>query len=269
MAKPTNKTVAASAAVAVGGAIAAGKVAHDLVADRVARKRARRFRLDPDEPVSAGIKRVTRDQLDFALGLLDGRHGGEPDPIHDARKALKRARAILRLCRISLGPERFRQENTILRDAGRSLSGVRDAQVLLETLDELRSDEALPTATWSSFRDELGSEARALERLASDGDGRTNVVVALAGVRERIEVWSLPDDGDALAEGFELVYRKARRARRRALRHPAPENLHELRKRTKDVWHQGQLLSAGAPKRISKLRRRAHKLADVLGSSTT
>lgn len=242
MAKPANKTVAASAAVAVGGAIAAGKVAHDLVADRAARKRARRFRLDPEEAASAGIKRVARDQLDFAIGLLDGRHGGKPEPIHDARKALKRARAVLRLCRIWLGPERFCQENTILRDAGRSLSGVRDAQALLETLDELRSDEALPITTWSGFRDALGPEARALERLARDGDERTNVVVALAGVRERIEVWSLPDDGDALAEGFELVYRKARRARRRAQRHPAPENLHELRKRTKDVWYAGQLL---------------------------
>ena len=266
MANRNNKTVAASAAVAMGGAIAAGKVAHDLVAERSERKRARRFRLDPDEPVGAGIERIADGQLELAIGLLDGRRGAEPDAIHDARKALKRLRAVLRLGRIWLGPARFHQENTILRDAGRSLSGIRDAQVLLETLDELRSEDALPGETWSRFRDRLDSESRALEQSAHNGDGRTNVVVALAGVRERVEVWPAPEDEEALTEGLERVYGKARRARRRAQRHPTPENLHELRKRTKDVWHAGQLLSPVAPKRISNLRRRAHKLGDVLGS---
>jgi CHAD domain-containing protein len=81
-----------------------------------------------------------------------------------------------------------------------------------------------------------------------------------------VAVWPAPGDADALADGLEQVYRKARRARRRAAQHPTAENFHELRKRTKDVWYAGQLLSPVSPKRISKLRRRAHKLADVLGS---
>jgi CHAD domain-containing protein len=173
---------------------------------------------------------------------------------------------VLRLCRQWLGEERFRQENTILRDAGRSLSGARDAQVLVETLDALRESpgEDLPDGVWSAFRVRLVSEADAQAGGEDDAD---KVAIALAGVRDRVENWPIPDDAgaEALAQGFERVYAKARRAGRRAERKTTTERLHELRKRTKDVWHAGKLLDPLSPKRVGRLRRRAHRLSDALG----
>lgn len=254
--------------MAAGGAIAAGKVVHDLVSERAERKRARRFRLEANETLRAGITRISRGQLDLAIALIDGREGDGPEATHEARKALKRLRALLRLCRPWLGEERFRQENTILRDAGRALSGTRDAQVLVQTLDGLREplDSELPDETWSSFHRALAAEAQG--RAERDGAGEhANVVTALVGVRERVDVWPLPDGAgaEALGPGLKRVYSKARRAARRARRRPTDEHLHELRKRTKDVWHAGQLLGETSPKRTRKLRRRAHRLADVLG----
>lgn len=47
--------------------------------------------------------------------------------IHGARKALKRARANLRLLRDAVGKTAYICENVVLRDAARPLSGVRDA----------------------------------------------------------------------------------------------------------------------------------------------
>lgn len=264
--EPKNaRTAAASAAVVAGGAIVAGKVVRDAVSERSDRQRARRFRLEPGETVRSGIGRIARGQLDLAIALIEGEEGRGPEAIHDARKSLKRVRAVLRLCRDRLGEERFRQENTILRDAGRSMSGARDARVLVETLDRIREPIAadLTDGTWASFRDALENEAEA------DGTGgeEANLATALIGVRERVAVWSLPDDSgpDALADGFRRVYAKGRRALRRAERHPTDEHLHELRKRTKDVWHCGQVLQPVCPKRVKKLRRRAHQLADLLG----
>ena len=268
MGKRSTRTVAASAAVATGGALAAGKVVHDLVAERAERKHARRFRLEADETVREGITRIARGQLDLAIELLDG-GGGRPEAIHEARKALKRIRAVLRVCREWLGEERYRQENTILRDAGRSLSGARDAQVLVETLDGLGEPlgHEVPDGTWSGFRDLLVAESVAQGKLDGREAANANVALALAGVRERVDTWPLPDDGGAerLTDGLERIYAKARRARRRAKRRTTLERLHELRKRTKDVWHAGQLLHPLSPKRTRKLRRRSHRLSDVLG----
>jgi CHAD domain-containing protein len=267
MAKRNTRAVAASAAVAAGGALAAGKVVHDWASERAERKRARRFGLAPEETARAGIVRVGEGQLELAISLLDGREDDGPEAIHEARKTLKRVRAVLRLCRGSLGKDQFRQENTILRDAGRSLSGVRDAQVLVETLEGIREPLAdeLPDATWSGFGDALAADAKAHSE--NGASVNPDVVTALGGVRERVAVWPLPEEAvpEALATGLKRVYSKARDAWRQAEKQPTDENLHELRKRTKDVWHCGQLLSDVSRKRVRRLRRRAHKLADVLG----
>ena len=43
----------------------------------------------------------------------------------------------MRLARGALGDEAYRRENVAFREAGRRLAGVRDASVLIETLDTL------------------------------------------------------------------------------------------------------------------------------------
>ena len=57
--------------------------------------------------------------------------------MHEARKDMKKLRALLRLARGELGEDTFRRENACFRDAGRELAGVRDADVMLDTLTSL------------------------------------------------------------------------------------------------------------------------------------
>jgi CHAD domain-containing protein len=52
---------------------------------------------------------------------------------------------------------------------------------------------------------------------------------------------------------------------RAARKDPSAENLHEWRKRVKDLWHATQIVRAAQPKRLKRVSRRAHKLADLLG----
>ncbi|NIS31707.1 MAG: CHAD domain-containing protein, partial [Actinobacteria bacterium] len=54
--------------------------------------------------------------------------------IHDARKKLKRLRALLRLVRDDIGDSAYHNENVVLRDTARTLAGMRDAGVLRTTL---------------------------------------------------------------------------------------------------------------------------------------
>src|SRR5436190_3926399 len=76
---------------------------------------------------------------------------GEPrvsdSGIHEARKALKKARAALRLLRPRLEPAAYRAENALLRDAGRALAPLREARSMLDALAALRRrDAAAPSA---------------------------------------------------------------------------------------------------------------------------
>ena len=68
-----------------------------------------------------------------------------------------------------------------------------------------------------------------------------------------------------LEPGFERIYRRGRRALKAARADPSTENLHELRKRAKDLWHAAQILRPAAPKPMKQLARRAHALSDVTG----
>jgi len=96
------------------------------------------FRLKPDESVAKGIRRLARNQIDKALDGLTGLSEAEPEEVvHDARKRFKRVRALLRLARCGLGRSLYDREDNRFRDAGRPLSEVRDAGVLVETFDQL------------------------------------------------------------------------------------------------------------------------------------
>jgi CHAD domain-containing protein len=61
------------------------------------------------------------------------------------------------------------------------------------------------------------------------------------------------------------IYRRGRRAYRTARRDPNSENLHELRKRAKDLWYAAQILRPASPKRMKRLARQAHQLSDLIG----
>jgi CHAD domain-containing protein len=212
------------------------------------------YRIDSDEKAGVAVRRVAAAQLDLALDRLRAPEDPGGEAIHDARKALKRTRALLRLSRRLLGTETFQRENHNLRDAGLVLSGVRDSQVLQDTLDkvgvELEGWPATPPADHSGHAEE-----------------RSRAIAAISQTRNRLALWPLPQEGDfsALAPGFRRIYRQGRGALARAQEERGDEQWHELRKRSKDLWHASQLLEAAHPRRMGHVARRAHRLSDLMG----
>jgi CHAD domain-containing protein len=263
---PAARAIAAGA-MASGGALAAGKLVRDRVADRSTRRRTR-FRLYPDEHAADGLRRIARGQIEFASGELES--GDDvAEAVHEARKSFKRMRAVVRLARDPLGDDVYRSENVAFRDTGRELSAARDAQVLRETLDELikRYGNEIDGGAFSGLREALDADARAAhERLAHDAGAVEQVRASLDAAGIRVAAWPLPERADAgmLAPGFERIYKRGRRALKAAERERSDENLHELRKRAKDLWHAAQILRPVSP-RMKRLGRRAHRLSDLLG----
>jgi CHAD domain-containing protein len=261
-------TLAASAALAVGVG-AAAKLAGSRGKAPDPAERKRRYQLEPDETPKQGVSRVAQGELDLTIGLLEAAPNGDggAEAIHEARKALKRLRTLLRVSRPALEDRQYRRENVNLRDAGRHLSDARDAQVLVETLDSLLEGfgDELPAGTWQRLRSALAERA---ERMQTDAPSDFEAVLKRLGrARERVPSWPLPSENGraSLAEGFERIYRRGRRALRRAEAEPTPENLHELRKRAKDLWHSTQLLQPACPAEMKPRSKEAHRLSDLLG----
>ena len=258
----------AAAVLAAGAAAAAGKAGWDRL--RSDGGGPHPFKLEEGEGVADGIRGVLAGQVDLAAGHLEGRDGEAPDrAVHEARKSFKRSRAVLRLARRELGPDAFQRENQRYRDLGRDLSGVRDADVLIGTLDAVAEDCApkLGETPFAALRAHLAADRDAKRaRLEHDDSARAGALERLHAAREAIAGLPLEErSAEVLVAGLRRTYKAGRRAAREAARTHDTEALHEWRKRVKDLWHQCQVLEPLWPKRMRAMAAGAHELSDLLG----
>jgi len=228
----------------------------------------RDFRLQQGEPVPNGMRRIARGQLrdaHDALSEADDETLGTA--VHETRKALKRLRTSVRLTRDALGEETYAHESARFRSAGQDLAAGRDAQVRLDTLDDLseRYGAELPERAVTELRTRLVQEHELAVR-SLHGEGLESALVELRDAQLRAPGWTFEADGfDALSPGLERIYRRGRKDMRAAAKDPEPENLHEWRKRVKDLWHVAQIVEVAQPKRMRKVAERAHELSQLLG----
>jgi hypothetical protein len=140
--------------------------------------------------------------------------------VHAARRALKRARAELRLVRGSIGEAHFRAANRRLRDVGRSLSPWRDARVLIDACDAIGAALAAPASRrlLRALRAELELQHRELRRSSREVEDLTEGArEGLARMLEQARRWpSGPLDAELLAAGAARIYRRGRRSPRPA-----------------------------------------------------
>ena len=225
---------------------------------------SRAYRLKDGEPLPEAIARVARGRIDHAIDELRGKTDSTPvDAVHEARKDMKKLRALLRLARGELGGQVYDRENACYRDAARELAGQRDADVMLETLNGLTY---LPAGEgW-----ELRKRIQADREQNGAGDDRQaaarNAVAILKEARGRVADWPLEHDSfDALAKGLEKTYRRGRREFEAAMDEPTVESLHEWRKRVKHLWYHHTLLRSLWPPLMEAAGDEAHVLSDRLG----
>jgi CHAD domain-containing protein len=240
------------------------------------------YRLAIADRLEDAARQCARAELAGAIAQLEGT--GAPadgasarDPataIHEARKHLKKTRALLRLVRPALGEAAYRRENAALRDAARRLSAVRDADVLVATVEALAATATgrLPAADFAALRAALAAEAAALRGApdrggaASGGTVAAAVADALRGALARVEAWPLADaPWAAVVPAAERTYRRGRAAFAAASARPTVEALHEWRKRVKDLWYHHRLLDAAWPPMMGAVASQAHALSELLG----
>jgi CHAD domain-containing protein len=227
------------------------------------------YRLETGEGVRVGILRCAVEQLDAAVSELGEHVGDDPvEAVHSARKAVKKQRSLLRLARGSMSSKRRRRESAALRDAARGLSTARDAEAMIETLDELsaRYVGQLPEATFREIRGRL-EQRRDQERAQLIGSNLAAQAAAeLSAVRARSEDWQLSQGGwQAVEQGLRRAYGDGRELFSRAQAKPSFSGWHQWRKRVKDLWYQQRLLAPVAGPAVKGQAKDAHHLADLLG----
>jgi CHAD domain-containing protein len=204
------------------------------------------YRLERDESVIAGLKRVVREEIDSAGTQLSGnRKATRDEAIHEARKSIKKVRALLRLVGAELGGD-YPRENARLRDIGRRLSEFRDAFAIIATFDDLkRKYKGETLKKLRSVRTGLVKKRNEAGREEDVEIVLDHAAAALGKAARRVKAWPLKTNGyAAIGPGIAETYRAGRAALARAREDPRPEHYHELRKRVKDHWYHIRFLES-------------------------
>ena len=233
------------------------------------------FQLKAKESVRGGITRTVRRQIEKALKHLrvrrkpQERGASENAAVPEIRKCFKRVRAALRLVREELGDDVYREENWCFRDAARPLAEVRDAQALIETVDNLTQqfEEAIEPGSLAKIHTALLANQQEVTRRVLDEESACATVEEVAiRMLARLQDWKIERDGwVALESGLRRVYRTGHRALALAVKDPSVANLHEWRKQANYLWHQLQLLEATWTGSEKELVDQTHRLSRLLG----
>lgn len=210
-----------------------------------------------------GISETTLFLLGRCIERLEDSKVSPAWVVHEVRKDLKRARALLRLA--GDDPPAARRLEKRCAVAARKLSHLRDADAMLETLSRLgaRADARQRDAL-AGLADELARARKAgvhgpgLQRAAADDIARS-----LRDIRRDLASVALERlDAAALERGLAAARANAASKFRRVASQPRMPVFHEFRKAVKRELHQREL--SGRPfERMERATLR--KLAEVLG----
>ncbi|MBV6627562.1 MAG: CHAD domain-containing protein [Rivularia sp. (in: Bacteria)] len=248
------------------------------------------YRIKNKESISTGIKRIACEQTDEAIKNLteeirmssDDRNidcsldaAGmveRMEAIHDVRKRIKKIRAVIRLVRDDLGKEVYQQENHCFRDAGRNLSEIRDAQVLLETFNKLEkhfADFINPQGFTDLEQILVEHQQSTCKQVLKEDNSVVETLAEIKNARERISYWSLESSSGAsiLSNGLHRVYKHGYQDCQSVLEEeqPTAEMLHDWRKRVKYLWYHLRIIRPIWSDLINEWTNQTKQLGEYLG----
>jgi CHAD domain-containing protein len=181
-----------------------------------------------------------------------------PSGVHEARRALKRARALSALCEHGDAGTGVGASRRVLRDSARKLSEARDREVAAELVESAAPAAELPEELVREVKD------RAARGAASRSTCREvrRELEAEAGTLLRL---ARGEDCGAIMARLEASYRRCRKRARASRKAPTAESLHSLRKASKVLRYQLEWLSPVWPVILGAWVEELHQLTDELG----
>jgi len=230
------------------------------------RRRTGKLRLKPRRPLADALLGSFRNVVKSARGAARRAPEQPAEAVHEFRKSLRRADAVVALLRPALGKKASRGLTRRLRDVFRTTGAVRDAEILVAALAAMpRSDEE--EAGRRSLESEL--ETRRAHALREAPAILEKAVAGLPRVTAAFEVLLDPDVGaHELESGLARSRRRERAALERARQSGASEDLHRWRKRIKELRYELELLASTGSPELEERERALADLARRLGSVT-
>jgi CHAD domain-containing protein len=187
--------------------------------------------------------------------------------VHAARKALKKARAAIRLLRPRLADDDYAFANKSLRDAGRQLAKLRDAYTLLDAINRRVDGDESDAESIQKLRSSLSRSLTTQRDVFTNADNQGKFKLAVDSTIERLRYaeYNADDSGDFFIQALEDIYRKARKAFRHARTDRTTLALHEWRKQIKYLRNTVAIFCTEKTNTLQQIHKHASFIAASLG----
>jgi len=208
-----------------------------------------------------GMEQINRARRELAAGR------DPANEVHEARKCLKRLRALLRLGRDGLGEATYRAEAARFQSTAKRLASARDSHVLLQTLAKLEAEGT----EGGELRLQISRLKAAL--LAERAEAPIAQAVEIAEATSELDralrrfrrLRINPDAFATFATGLVRGYRQGAKGLEVAYAENTDEAFHEWRKSVQVHWRHMALLSRMWPAMIEARVAATRELSQILG----
>jgi CHAD domain-containing protein len=226
------------------------------------------YHLRGRKSISTELSGIVAKEFDKALDeLRDHADARGWEAVHEARKRVKKIRAVLRLLRTDLG-NHYGPRNRRLRKVAHELSPLRDLDATAEMVRSVR-DRYPDLITPSIFASVNRGFVARKRRTARQRDSSRALSTAARELRKTapstVRRIRRAADTAAVTAGFRRGYQRALNAMARVHAEPEDVRFHTWRRRVKDHWYHVRLveeLSARAHDRAQRLKRLETWLGD-------
>jgi CHAD domain-containing protein len=227
------------------------------------------YELIKEESIETGIHRILNEEILAAIETLENTGKNKDEAIHSVRKRIKKTRAVLRLIRHQVEDTVFKQENIRYRNIGHMLSHLRDATVMINTLNKLRQTyrKEIPYIAFRKARRALVQQQHEASREFFEEKNTILLVLdALKEASQHIHDISVEEDSfAAFAPNMKTIYKRGRKAFDLAVQDPSAHNFHELRKEVKHLGYHTRILNPLWPGFFQAYAKELDRLAELLG----
>lgn len=213
--------------------------------------------------IGTGLRKIAALQLEAAIAGLEIRRA-DPEAVHDARTYIKKVRAIIQIASPAFPTPLRRQLIAELRAASSRIGALRDADVHLETIDDLLRQHGLADKGYSALRARL---LRLAIRRRTRANSRIEKVIAtLRKICAESAAWPghlvRPED---VRKRIRRAYRQGRIGLNACEASQDPEPFHCWRKHVKRLWYQLRLTCRFWPQDAARLIRKAGEIGELAG----
>lgn len=204
------------------------------------------------------IKPALCGYISEAQQMLDPGKIPDEKAVHDVRVLMKKSRATLKLLKTQINEESFNREYCSLRETGRKMQSWRETSVQRKLLKDLKKMHPglFSQLTGNEKINIILNRPGISEPSPEIKSGIDSIITLLHKSGYRLRFMDLNNlDPNLLYNELELTYRGVSDCYLKARNYPKNANLHELRKKTKDLLFQlffFRSLNSGVIKNLEK-----------------